>query len=671
MSFSYKTLNSTDITLTSYIANKQWEVNNSAFSQNGITIYMGENVPINRNSPFNIIDDTQTSNGEYRRLIYESIKHLYYENYTSGSLNGQFFQSSSYFNYEQSTLVSGTIRNIPTITGSILNPSNASVFNGALYDVASSLYDEVAFDPDKGSKIVVISIDKNIYGSGLSPNSVIISGSTYNLQDDGEGNMLDTLATSSLYIGNVFYSQGLIVITNQDYLCVLGTPPTAVNDYSSYLNTTPLTNLDILGNDFVDCGYLDYTSFLPNTIPGYIFPNYTQDNGIIAITPDQTSVIPGDYKLGYTISTTSGMRSNTGSINLIITSEPLQITNVISSSNCWGTASNSPVTFSINYGVPYYSYSLDNGTSYTGSNNLFNVVVSGSVLSSNNNTIYVKDYLQNIVTQSFSAWYPPVTYTTTIVKSPCSNTSTDGIVTISSTGLTGTSVNIDNTGWYTLPKSYNNLSTGSHNIVVSDINNCITSSTIILTPYTQLTASMALNNISCYGGSNGNLSVAFTNVIDNLYVTLLDPTSSAIYNNIPLSSFANNTVTASNLLTGSYNLNLISTGSNECQSYSDTLNLTSPTKVTFTTTASFIDSCSNALIFNAIGGTPPYTYFAIDTGSGVTFSSDSSSFLLNTLIGSTYDLIVVDNNGCSVTGSSPLTVFGRNYIYSGSNCLTS
>jgi hypothetical protein len=122
MSFSYKTLNSNDISLTSYIANKQWEVNNTTLSQNGVTIYIGENLPIDKINPFDPINDSQTSNEEYRRLIYDSIKNLYYQNYTSGSLTGQFFHSSSFFNYEQSTLTSGSMlaanRNIPTITGS-------------------------------------------------------------------------------------------------------------------------------------------------------------------------------------------------------------------------------------------------------------------------------------------------------------------------------------------------------------------------------------------------------------------------------------------------------------------------------------------------------------------------------------------------------------------------
>ena len=697
MSFSYKTLNSNDITLTSYIANKPWEVTNTTLSQNGVNIFIGENLPVSRTSLYDSTNDQKTSNQESRRLVFESIKHLYYENYTSGSLTGKFFNSSSYFNYEQSTLASGsgvsTFRNLPTITGSAFNPLNPSSYEGAIYDISSSLYDEITFDPDKGSKIVVISIDQEVMGSGLTPNTVYISGSGYYLRDDGEGNiynyrseanyarynsaiysqdiyleLIDSNAPQLEYVGNVFYSHGLIVITNQDYLCVFGAPPTTLNDYYTYSNLDIPKTLDILSDDYSDCGTIVFDSFTTSSINGHSFPDFTYNNGVLNIIPNQLSVIPGLYQLGYTVSNSSGLISNTSSINLTITSEPLQVTNIISSSNCWGTSSNSPVTFSINYGVPYYSYSLDNGVSYTGSNNLFNVTVSSSVLSSDNNIIYVKDYLENIVTQSFSTWYPPVTYTTTVMKNPCSSISTDGIIRIRSiSGQTGTSVNVNNTGWYNIPKDYTFLGTGSYNIVVADINNCTTSSTIILSPSTQLTSSVTQSNISCYGGSNGTLAITFTNVVDNLYVTLLDPTSSAIYNNIPLSSFPNNTITASNLHTGSYSLNLISTGSYECQSYTNSFTLTSPTAITFTSTSSYINSCSNAMIFNVTGGIPPYNYYAQNTGSLQLYTSDSSSVNLDGLNEGTYNLWVVDNNFCTSPIQTSI-VYSRGYIYSGSQC---
>jgi hypothetical protein len=686
MSFSYKTLNSNDITLTSYIANKQWEANSSSFSQNGVTIYVGENLPVTRDNPFNPIDDTKTSNGEYRRLVYESIKHLYYENYISKSLSGQFFNSSSYFNYEQSTLVSGTIRNLTTITGSNLNPSQPVLYDNptsqSLFDKVSTLYDLDALDPDAGSRVVVISIDKSIYGSGLSPKSVNISGSTYNIQDDGEGNLLDTLATSSLYVGNVFYSQGLIVITNQNYLCALGIPPTAVNNYFSYNNTTPPSYLDILGNDFTDCGNLDYASFLANTIPGYTFPNYTQNNGLITITPDQTSVIPGNYQLGYTIASTTGMRSNTGSINLTITSQPLTISNISNGFTCWGTSSLVPVTCSINYGVPYYSWSFDGGASYTSSNSLTGITVSGSILSSTSSVVYVKDYTGTVYTSSLNMWRSPITYTYNIINNRCyANPTAGGTIYVYKTG-TAISASIGAGGYFALPAIID-IPTTSSLINFKNVNGCVTSSTFLLPLIPALTASIVTSSISCFGGNNGFISASFTNVYtlgnDGLSVLFQSGstyfTASNGYNlngDFSIYDFPNYSFTVNNLKAGIYTMSL-DPGEPDpplqtCQYYGPSyITISQPSAITFSATASYINSCSNAVIFSAAGGTPPYTYFAANTGSGVTYSSDSSSVSLTNLSGGNYNLSVLDSKGCTANNIA-VTVFGREFAYTGSVC---
>jgi hypothetical protein len=433
MSFSYKTLNSTDLTLTSYIANKLWEVKNSTLSENGITIYIGENLPLNRKNIFDPIDDIETSNEEYRRLIFESIKHLYYENYISGSDSGQFFQSSSYLNYDQTTLTSGSMvssfKTLPTNTGSA-NLKLDAYDESIRYDVPTSIYDQSVFDPNRGGKIAVIAVDKEVFGSGLSPNSVFISGSGYYLRDDGEGNLYNyqneanyarynsaiydkdvylEIIKSGMpqleYVGNVFYSHGMIIITNEDYLCAFGAPPSAVNDYFSYFNMDTPQILDPLGNDISDCGSINFDIFVPHPIEGKTFPDFTYDNGFLSITPNHKSVIPGNYKIGYSIENIHGLKSNTGSLNLEITSEPLRITNIVSSSTCYGSTTAQPVTFSIDYGVPHYSYSLDNGANYTGVDNLFNVRVSGSIIPSDNSIIYIKDYLGNVLTSSLDIWY--------------------------------------------------------------------------------------------------------------------------------------------------------------------------------------------------------------------------------------------------------------------------
>ena len=679
MSFSYKTLSSNDITLTSYITNKFWEVKNSTLSENGITIYIGENLPINSNNPFDPINDIKTSNEEYRRLIFDSIKHLYYKNYISSSLTGSFFQSSSYFNYEQSTLISGTLRELPNITGSA-NISYAlnNQYEGAttVYDNIS-LYDEATFDPDRGNRIVIISIDQNIFGSGLSPNSVFISSSNYYLHDDGEGNFFDYYTqdnflnpVSSSLVGNIFYSHGLIVITNEDYLCVFGAPPTVINDYYLYYNLNPTKSLEILNNDYSDCGVLLPESFTTHSLEGYTFPSFIYDDntGIISIPPTQPNLIPGNYKIGYTIENNLGLTSNTASINLNITSEPLQIINIISSSICFNDTSSVPVTFSIDYGVPYYSYSLDEGNTYLGINDLFNVIVSGSITASNINTIYAKDHLGEITTQTFSSWYPEVLASITIQKPPCSDTSTDGKIFINN-DQTAISASINGVS-QALPALFTNIPTGSITIGLTSSFGCTTSSIVEVDIYPPLTASVTQSNISCNGLTNGFLRINFSNVIDDLRVTLLDPTGSSIYNNKRLSEFPNNSVTASNLSTGSYDLGLFSLITDQCQFYSNIFTITEPTTMSYSISASYINSCSNQILFNDVtGGTPPYTYITIKSSSGEIYSSNTTTVDLENLNGGTYISYIIDNNACQSFTSS-LEIFGRQFIYSGSECYT-
>ena len=696
MGFTYKTLSSNDTTLTSYISNKLWEVKNSLLSENGITVYVGENIPININNPFNPDTDSISTNGEYRRLLYDSIRHLYYENYTSGSLTGQFFKSSSLFNYEQTTLTSGSMlssfKNIPTQTGSVETP----------------LYDETPFDADIGGKILIISIDQNIFGSGLVPNSVFISGSTYYLRDDGEGNIFDFgsfddfvkygndpnegiysidkyLGSTSgepdfKYIGNVFYSQGLIIITDEDYLCMLGIPPVAVDDYFTILNTEPEKSLDILANDFSDCVDIVLESFISYSIDGYTFPDFTYNGGIIEITPTQPSLIPGEYKIGYTIEDTLNLISNTASVNLTITSEPLQIVDIISSSVCFNDPSIVPVTFSINYGVPYYSYSLDEGNTYIGVNELFDVTVSGSVTASFNNVIYAKDYLDEIVTQSFSSWYPEVLATINIQKLPCTSTSNDGKIFVDN-DQTAVSASINGVG-QALPAIFTDIPTGSIEVGLTSSFGCTTSSFVDMEVYLPLTASVTQSNPSCIGSNDGSIIVNLTNVIDALRVDL-----TGVYNAKRLSDFPNNSITAFNLETGSYLLEVYSQDPDECQYFSQSFDIIDPQIISFSVTASYITSCSNQALFNDVtGGNPPYTYVALtqppvfqkvtstDTLFEIITGTDnddvitgSFSLNLNTLNGGNYITYIIDNNGCQSPTSS-LSTFSRQFIYSGSIC---
>ena len=61
-----------------------------------------------------------------------------------------------------------------------------------------------------------MAIPRNVFGENVSRKSFRLSGATYNLVDDGNGNILDT-NNSNVHVGNILYSQGIVIITNADY----------------------------------------------------------------------------------------------------------------------------------------------------------------------------------------------------------------------------------------------------------------------------------------------------------------------------------------------------------------------------------------------------------------------------------------------------------------------
>ena len=129
------------------------------------------------------INGSFNSNGE-DFLIYKLAKQLYYNLYLTGSLNN----SASYWNDNlQSTAAEGTFDD-----------------------------DFRYFPVGSNDQITVMAIPTNVFGENISRRSLRISGTTYNLIDDGNGNIID-VSNSNAHVGNVLYAQGIIIITNQDY----------------------------------------------------------------------------------------------------------------------------------------------------------------------------------------------------------------------------------------------------------------------------------------------------------------------------------------------------------------------------------------------------------------------------------------------------------------------
>lgn len=129
------------------------------------------------------INGSFNSNGE-DFLVYKLAKQLYYNSYLTGSLNN----SASYWNDNlQSTAASGTFDN-----------------------------DYRYFPNTNGAQITMMAIPRTVFGENIGRKSFKLSGTTYNLVDDGNGNIID-IDNSNVHVGNILYNQGIIIVTNPDY----------------------------------------------------------------------------------------------------------------------------------------------------------------------------------------------------------------------------------------------------------------------------------------------------------------------------------------------------------------------------------------------------------------------------------------------------------------------
>ena len=260
---SFKQLNKSDVTHSPYAANKQWNLSYASYPQNDgyVTIYKGTKLT----SSFDSIVDPVTE-GQYEGLVYESINHLFYHEFSGSLLNtsslalsplyasaSQQFATSSYFIYDENSKL---IKHFPT---------------GA------------------NEGIRVLAVNQAVYSNKLLPYNFILSSSAYYITDDGNGNLYDNNTT---HIGNIFYPQGLAIITNQDYQNMFPLPPLAVADIinvkaSDYDKTG---SLSILANDLARSGTLITSSIvLSGSVDQLALITLTGSN-------NQPAMVSGSYK---------------------------------------------------------------------------------------------------------------------------------------------------------------------------------------------------------------------------------------------------------------------------------------------------------------------------------------------------------------------------------------
>lgn len=265
---SFKQLSRSDVTVVPYHANKQWELSYCPFPNdtNYLTLYKGTNVT----GSFDLDTDPQTWY-TYERLIYDQVNHLFYQAYTS-SLDTSSLVSSIY--YESAS------EQRPTSSYFIYNDNDNLIRN---------------YPTGLNEGIRVMAVNQSVYGNKLLPNTFILSSSLYYVIDDGFGNLYDQ-ANANAHIGNIFYAQGMVVITNQDYQLMFPYPPLAYDDYANFVSNDtktiyPLTNDNGRGRTFIP-------SSLSLSGSSTALSNWT-NNGDGTVTLNATAL--GRYIIYYTV----------------------------------------------------------------------------------------------------------------------------------------------------------------------------------------------------------------------------------------------------------------------------------------------------------------------------------------------------------------------------------
>jgi len=231
---SFKRLKRSDVISVPYVANKNWIFDYCPYPKDQyIKLYKGTNITGSFSTKYDAVTE-----GQYERLIYSQINHLFYQNYSSSNqnLNTSSLVSSLYYD--------GASQN--RLTGSYFNYNDNP---GLIRTLPTGAMDGIR----------VLSINQDLYGQQVLPYAFELSSSVYYVKDDGIGNLID-YKNSNTYIGNIFYSHGIAVVTHQDYQLMWPLPPLAQFKQVEFLDTTTPKTVDLSTSIDGRSGQVDLTS---------------------------------------------------------------------------------------------------------------------------------------------------------------------------------------------------------------------------------------------------------------------------------------------------------------------------------------------------------------------------------------------------------------------------
>ena len=196
---AYKQFTTKDVVQTPFVINAGFNFVGNAITGSivGIEFYRGinpiSNIFVSSSAPTTGFLYIENTTG-----IYNSIKQLYYTNYLTSSLGD---------NFPTQSIIPGVKSSDNRYVGELGGPR----FDNYLQ---STLTQSRYFPTASGAEISVISIPSKLFGENIVPYTFEFTytssgGNKYSITDDGDGNLI----SSSVVVGQIFYSHGLAVFT--------------------------------------------------------------------------------------------------------------------------------------------------------------------------------------------------------------------------------------------------------------------------------------------------------------------------------------------------------------------------------------------------------------------------------------------------------------------------
>lgn len=387
----------------------------------------------------------------------------------------------------------------------------------------------------------------------------------------------------------------------------------------------PEFKIDTLSISHTTCG--NSGGIIQVEIDSPINPNYTFTNlssGLSVIDPSSatfTNLSAGVYGItaldnsGCSDTMYIGVNDNSLSINLT----PISITHVDCYSFCTGSftvaanGGNFPYQFSINGGI------VGNSPTFSG-------------LCAEEYLVLVQDATGCIETIQLEITEPEeISFNTNQVDVNCFGDCTGEIEFLNNYGGTlPYNFSIDNGINYFTDSNFVNVCAGSYDLILNDGNNCIATTIVQINEEMAMSAIHTKYDLTCNNSNDGLIQLTVSGGI---------PAYSYSYDDGL--TFGTNTVQTS-LSAGQYNIEVLDDSG--CVYY-DTIIINEPVanSVTNNKTENLCSySCDGIFDLNAQGGTAPYLY-SIDNGN--TFQSSN---IFNNLCSDTFQIKVVDLNGCEV-----------------------